>query len=417
MNHLNLIITIYFDNILVEAHYWWENFISADNNLQTVSLFDHEKVKLLHEIYTVWNLLFHGYFLLSKLLAHKTLLLQLPVWLTTLCFFHNSNCFLNHQTLIVLIKQLCSFHYWNHFSLRVDWQKNVSSFIKQILDQIKLLNWYQNFSSGFSILDETFLQIIYPIFILPEGNYWFYFWYNCIVTPFGHSNICRILFLLHFNNTKLHCNQQISKNAWNSISFSTQSWFGTFMFLVILKIDSPWKVNTFHLILKLACVIESKVNQKLSSWKEHLEKYVALNGGDVEKLTYKFLLIFYALKLVLSDRRPEISLNSHSNQMFNFFVFDNFTICEFSFYSRIIFFHFNVQNVYQKFLFWYKWKPSKCCTIAHSRFWYLKKKKSQKVLSKTSALQLKSTRTQIWLTNLFQQFLVVLYFVYWCNSC
>lgn len=58
-----------------------------------------------------------------------------------------------------------------------------------------------------------------------------------------------------------------------------------------------------------------------------------------------------------------------------FFVFDNFTICEFSFYSRIIFFHFNVQNVYQKFLFWYKWKPSKCCTIAHSRFWYLKKKK------------------------------------------
>lgn len=324
MNHLNLIITIYFDNILVEAHYWWENFISADNNLQTVSLFDHEKVKLLHEIYTVWNLLFHGYFLLSKLLAHKTLLLQLPVWLTTLCFFHNSNCFLNHQTLIVLIKQLCSFHYWNHFSLRVDWQKNVSSFIKQILDQIKLLNWYQNFSSGFSILDETFLQIIYPIFILPEGNYWFYFWYNCIVTPFGHSNICRILFLLHFNNTKLHCNQQISKNAWNSISFSTQSWFGTFMFLVILKIDSPWKVNTFHLILKLACVIESKVNQKLSSWKEHLEKYVALNGGDVEKLTYKFLLIFYALKLVLSDRRPEISLNSHSNQMFNFFCFWQF---------------------------------------------------------------------------------------------
>lgn len=74
----------------------------------------------------------------------------------------------------------------------------------------------------------------------------------------------------------------------------------------------------------MACVIESKVNQKISSWKEHLEKYVALNGGDIEKLTYKCLLIYYALKLVLSDRRPEISLNSHSNQMFNFFCFWQF---------------------------------------------------------------------------------------------
>lgn len=99
----------------------------------------------MHEIYTVWNLLFHGYFLLSKLLAHKTLLLQFPVWLTTLCFVfcffsHNSNCFWNHQTLIVLIKQ-----FKNHFSLRVDWQKKCLQFYKTNFRPDKMIKLVSKF--------------------------------------------------------------------------------------------------------------------------------------------------------------------------------------------------------------------------------------------------------------------------------
>lgn len=169
----------------------------------------------------------------------------------------------------------------------------------------------------------------------------------------------------------------------------------------------------------MACVIESKVNQKISSWKEHLEKYVALNGGDIEKLTYKCLLIYYALKLVLSDRRPEISLNSHSNQMFNFFCFWQFHYLWIFFLLQNYFLSLQCTKCLLKVFVLIQIKAFK---VLHNRtFLFLifkkKKKKSQKVLSKTSALQLKSTQTQIWLTNIFQQFLVVLYFVYWCNSC
>lgn len=148
MNHLNLIITIYFDNILVKAHYWWENFISADNNLQTVSLFNHEKVKLLiiaWDLYSVKSAV-SWIFSLIQITCSQNVAVTISCLVDNFvfCFFfffsHNSNCFWNHQTLIVLIKQ-----FKNHFSLRVDWQKKCLQFYKTNFRPDKMIKLVSKF--------------------------------------------------------------------------------------------------------------------------------------------------------------------------------------------------------------------------------------------------------------------------------